>query len=203
MRAVEGAGAAAAVEAGKQIADRGVDAVAHAQAAVLPPALRQAGLFAHLGRVAEEDLAGDRENFGIAEAFEQRRQEIRRHPHVAVQQHHDVVPGGAEPGVRSAAEAQVLRQRQHLDTAGNARAHEIRAAIRRAVIHHDDLVVRVAGQRRAITEGRYFSSRSFPFQLGITTEAAGAARRMAAASAGASAPNSLPAQVRQRQRQRR
>ena len=87
--------------------------MAHAQAAVLPPALRQAGLLADLGRVAEEDLAGDGEDLGIGEAFQQRRQEIGGHAHVAVQQHDDVVLGGAEAGVGAAAEAQILRQRQH------------------------------------------------------------------------------------------
>ena len=128
LRAVEGAAAAAAVEAGEEVVDRVVDAVADAQAAVLPPALREAGLLAELGRVAEEDLAGDGEDLGIAEAFQQRRQEIRRHAHVAVQQHHDVVLGGAEAGIGAAAEAQVLRAgraRSPRETlrAGNRRCH--------------------------------------------------------------------------------
>ena len=113
LATVEGATSAAAVEAGKEVVDCVVDAMAHAQAAVLPPALRQAGLFADFGRIGEEDLAGYREDFGIAEAFQQRRQEVRSHSHVAVQQHHDVVLRRAEAGIRSAAEAQVLRQREH------------------------------------------------------------------------------------------
>ena len=109
LGAVEGAASAAAVEAGKEVVDRVVDAVADAQAAVLPPALREAGFFADFGRVGEEDLAGDGEDFGIAEALQQRRQEIGSHPHVAVQQDHDVVLRRAEAGIGSAAEAQVLR----------------------------------------------------------------------------------------------
>ena len=109
--AVEGAGAAAAVEAREEIGDGGVDAMAHAQAAILPPALREAGLLAELVGVAEEDLAGDGEDAGIAEAFEQRRKEIGGHAHVAVEQHDDVVFGGAEAGVRAAAEAEILVER--------------------------------------------------------------------------------------------
>ena len=112
LRAVEGATSAAAVEAGKQVVDRVVDAVTHAQAAVLPPALREAGLFAELGRVGEEDLAGDGEDLGIAEAFQQRRQKIRSHAHVAVQQDDDLVLRGAEAGIGAAAEAQVLAAAQ-------------------------------------------------------------------------------------------
>ena len=105
-----------------------VDAVADAQAAVLPPALGEAGLFAELGRVAEEDLAGDGEDFGVVEALQQRRQKIGRHAHVAVQQHDDVVLGGAEAGIGAAAEAQILGQREHRDVremwrAGNRRCH--------------------------------------------------------------------------------
>ena len=67
------------------------------------------------------------------------------HPHVAVQQHHDIVPGGAKARVRAAAETQVRGQGQqfHLRKRG---AHEIGAAIGRAVVHHDDFVFRIAGQ---------------------------------------------------------
>src|SRR5690348_12338308 len=92
LGAVESAAPAAAVEAGIEIVDCPVDAVAYAQAAILPPALREARLFADLGRVGEEDLAGNGEDFGIAEAFEQRRKKIGSHSHVAVQQDYDVVP---------------------------------------------------------------------------------------------------------------
>src|ERR1039458_9502729 len=54
--AVEGTASAAAVEAGEEIVDLFVDAMAHAQHAILPPALGEAGFFADLGGVAEEDL---------------------------------------------------------------------------------------------------------------------------------------------------
>ncbi len=67
--AVESAAAAAAVEAGVEIVDCAIDAVANSQAAVLPPALREAGLLADLGCIGEEDLARHGEDFGIAEAF--------------------------------------------------------------------------------------------------------------------------------------
>ena len=164
LGAVEGAAAAAAVEAGVEIVDCAVDAVAYAQAAVLPPALRKAGLLADLGCIGEENLAGDGEDFGIAEALEQRRQEIGSHPHVAVQQHHDVVLRGAEAGIRSAAEAQVLRQREHRHI-GKRCPQKIGAAIRGAVVHHQDLVGRVAGERRA-NAGNVFGQKVFPVPVG-------------------------------------
>ncbi len=115
--------------------------MAHAQAAILPPALRQAGFFAQLGRVAEEDLAGDGEHIGVVEAFQQRREEIGRHPHIAIQQDHDFVFRRAESGVRSAAESQVRGSATSL-TCGKRGAHELRAAIFRPVVHYHDLVVR-------------------------------------------------------------
>ena len=119
--------------------------MAHAQAAILPPALRQAGFFAQLGRVGEEDLAGDGEHIGVVEAFQQRREEIGRHPHIAVQQDHDVVFRRAESGVGAAAESQVARQRHQLDLRETG-ADKLRAAICGAVVHHHDLVVRIARQ---------------------------------------------------------
>ena len=156
--------AAAAVEAGIQIVDCAVDAVAYAQAAILPPALRKAGLLADLGGIAEENLAGDGEDLGIAEALQQRRQEIGSHPHVAVQQHHDVVLRGAEAGIGAAAEAQVLRQRQHRHI-GKRRPQKIGAAIRGAVVHHQDLVGGVAGERRT-NAGNVFRQQVFPVPVG-------------------------------------
>jgi hypothetical protein len=118
----------------------------HAQASILPPALRQPGLFAHAGRVAKEDLAGDRKHIRVREAFEERRQEIGRHPHIAVQQHHDAIPGGANAGVGAAAKAQVLGERQqpHLR---KPLGHEGRAAVGGTIVHHHDFVPGVAGQR--------------------------------------------------------
>src|SRR5262249_34089227 len=59
LDAIEGAASAAAVEAGEEVGDRIVQAMADTQAAILPPALGEAGLFADLGGIAEEDLAGD------------------------------------------------------------------------------------------------------------------------------------------------
>ncbi len=77
------------------------------QTAILPPSLRETGLFAQLGRVAKEDLARDGEDALVAEAFEERRQEVRRYLHVAVQQHDDVVLRGAEAGVGASAETEI------------------------------------------------------------------------------------------------
>jgi len=59
--------------------------VAHADTAVLPPALRQPSLFANFIGVAEKDLAGNGEDAGICKSFEQRRDEIGRDAHIAVQ----------------------------------------------------------------------------------------------------------------------
>src|ERR1019366_5028175 len=106
LPAVEGAGPAAAIETGEEIVDGGVDAMPHAQAAVLPPALGQTGLLANFVRVGEENLAGDREDQGIAEAFEQWSEKAGVHAHVAVEQHHDFVPGGANTRIGTTAEAQ-------------------------------------------------------------------------------------------------
>ena len=79
-------------------------------------------LFAFPGGIAEENLTGYGEHVGIVEPFQQRLQKIGRYPHVAVQQHHDLVLGRAESGVRSAAEAQIFRQR-HQVYLRKARAH--------------------------------------------------------------------------------
>jgi hypothetical protein len=48
LAAVEGAGAAAAVEAGEEAIDALIDAVADAEAAVFPPRLGETSLFANL-----------------------------------------------------------------------------------------------------------------------------------------------------------
>ena len=57
------------------------------------------------------------------------------------------VSGGAEAGVRAAAEAEVAGQRQQLDLR-EMRAHELRAAIGGSVVDHDDFVAGIARQRR-------------------------------------------------------
>src|ERR1035438_9628982 len=117
----------------------------HFQAAILPPALRQSCLFAQLSRIAEENLARDGEHALVAETFDERRQEIRRHLHIAVQQHDDVVPGGAESGIRAAAKTEIPLERQHLHVRKRP-PHELGAAIRRPIVDHDDLVFRIVGQ---------------------------------------------------------
>src|SRR5579862_6018078 len=90
LAAVEGAGSAAAVEAGEEIGDAVVDAVSDAQRAILPPALREAGLLTLSGGIAEENLAGDGEDGGVGEAIEERLQEAEIDAHVAVEEHDDV-----------------------------------------------------------------------------------------------------------------
>jgi hypothetical protein len=63
-----------------------VNAVTDAEAAIAPPTLRQARLLASARSVAEENLASHGEDVLVGEGFEQRREKIALHPHVAVQQ---------------------------------------------------------------------------------------------------------------------
>ncbi len=145
LPAVEGAGPAAAVETGEEIVDGGVDAMPHAQAAILPPALGETGLLADFVRVREEDLAGDGEDLGIAEAFEQRSEKAGGHAHVVVEQHHDAVPGGANTRIGTTAEAQIARQREERDLRERG-SDEIGAAVGGAVVDYHDFVFGIAGQ---------------------------------------------------------
>ena len=70
------------------------------------------------------------------------REEIRLHAHIAIQQHDDVVARGAEAGIRAAAEAEILRQREHADL-GIVRANPVGAAIGGTVVDDDDFAARV------------------------------------------------------------
>ena len=97
----------------------------------------QAGLFAAFRGIAEEDLAGDGEDGFIGEAIKERREKIGLDPHVAVQQHYDIVFRGAKSGIRTAAEAEILRQGKQLHF-GIVRGDPIRAAIDGTVVDHDD-----------------------------------------------------------------
>ncbi len=139
LPAIEGARSSAPVEARKQLVDVRFHSMPHLKPALLPPAFRQTGLFADFIRVGEKDLAGDRKGVFILEAGQQRRQEIAFHPHVAVEQHHDVVLGGSKSGVGAASEAQVVRQREHLYLRKTL-PDELSAAVLGAVVHHDDFV---------------------------------------------------------------
>ena len=133
-------------------------------------------------------------------------QEIRLDAHIAVQQHDDVVLRGAESGVRAAAETQIPFERQQLH------AREWLWRTKSALPSVEPLsttmisFVRIAGQRGFEIEGRYCSSRSRPFQLGITTLAACARGRPDVAGALARAeqharadPSSASATARQQQ----
>src|SRR5262249_50875949 len=98
LGAIEGAASAAAVEAREELGDAGINAVAHAQTAILPPALGEAGFFTELVRVAEKNLAGYGEDVGVRKTFQERSEEVGRNPHVAVEQYDDVVFRRAESG---------------------------------------------------------------------------------------------------------
>ncbi len=117
---VECARAPAAIKAREEAIDGGIFAMAHAQPAILPPAFGQARFFAALRFVAEENLAGDGEDRVIREAREQRREEVRLHAHIGVEQHDDIVLRRAKPGIRTAAEAQVFRQAPARAPPGNS-----------------------------------------------------------------------------------
>jgi hypothetical protein len=121
--------------------------MADPQPALLPPALREACLFPPALRIAEEDLAGNRKDPRIAEPLEERRQEIRRNPHVAVQQNHHIVLRGLDAGIRAATKAEVPLEHHHPHL-GEALADEIGAAVGRAIVDHDDLVPWVVLGRR-------------------------------------------------------
>ena len=99
----------------------------------------------------KKDLAGDGKHELVCEAVEQWLQEIRLDAHVAVEQHDDVVPGGAEAGVRAAAEAQVRRQRDHANIR-EMRSYELRASVGGGVVDNDDLVAGM--MRHRLDDGR-------------------------------------------------
>ncbi len=115
----------------------------HSDGSVLPPGLGQAGLLAQFIRIAEEDLARDREYALIGEGVEQRRQEVWLHPHIAIEQDHDVVLGRAKAGIRSAPETEITFERQH--THGReVLLQKVRAAVLGPVIHNNNFVVGIA-----------------------------------------------------------
>src|SRR5581483_9325755 len=60
--AVECARSTTAIEAGKEILNAVIEAVADAQRAILPPGLGETGLLPLFGGIAEKDLAGDGED---------------------------------------------------------------------------------------------------------------------------------------------
>ncbi len=68
LAAIECAGSASAVKARERAVIAGSIAMADAQSAVFPPALREPGFFAQLVRIAEENLARDGEDFFVGES---------------------------------------------------------------------------------------------------------------------------------------
>ena len=115
--------------------------MADAKCPLLPPAFSQSGLLAELLGIGEEDLAGDGEDFLVGEPVQQWCEKIALHSHVAVEQHDDVVPRGAEACVRSAAEAEILFERDHANLRKGL-AEKLGAAVGRSVVDHDDFATR-------------------------------------------------------------
>ena len=146
--AMEGAGTAAAVEAGEESVDVFVFAMADAEAAIGPPALRETGFFAAFGFVAQEDLTAYGEDgwVGIArigaEAIKEGLKKIGFDAHVAVEQDDDVVFSGAEAGVGAAAEAEVFGKGEEVDF-GVVGADPFGAAVGGAVIDDEDFAAGV------------------------------------------------------------
>ena len=112
---------------------------------------------------------------------------------------------GAKSGVRAAAEAQIAGQAPAASPAETRRAR-IRRCHPSEPLSTTTISLPGLPASASTTEGRYFASRSLPFQLGITTDAP---RRIAAAHSVAAggrrrsrAAAMLPQQIRERQRQR-
>ena len=148
LAAIERAGSAAAVEARIEIVD-GRDRRDGARAGRRSPTSLASGRFLRaacsgsLKKIWQETA----KTFSSVKAVEQRREEIRLHAHVAVEQHDDVVLRGAKAGVRSAAEAEIAIERQHADVRESARAANSALPSVGAVVDDDDLVVGIAAKR--------------------------------------------------------
>src|SRR5579871_4918405 len=111
--------------------------MADTEIAPLPPKFGESGFFANLIGIGKENLAGDRKHLCVSEAVEQGLEEIRFDAHVAIEQNDDIVAGGAEPSVRSTAEAEIVFQRDHANLRESL-ANEVGAAIGRTIVDHDD-----------------------------------------------------------------
>ncbi len=164
---VEGTRSAASVKAGIQLLDRRFDPMPHAKAALLPPALSQPRFFTQLARVGEEDLAGDRKHVFVGESIQQRLQEIAFHAHVAVEQNNHVIARMLKSGIRATAESKIFFERDQPD---RRETLDTRIPRCRRWTPSSTTITSLRGQccAAATTAGRYFSSRSRPFQLGIT-----------------------------------
>ncbi len=106
-----------------------------------PPAFRQAGFLAEFVGVGKEDLASDGEGLVVGEPGQERREEIGFHPHVAVEQHDNVVLRGTEARIGAAAKSEILIQREdaHLRESFSQKR---RAPVFRTVVHDNDFAVR-------------------------------------------------------------
>ena len=75
--------------------------MAHPQAPSLPAANRKASFLPHLLPITEKDLAGDGEYFRVGKSGQQRFKKTGIYLHIVVQQHYNIVLGGANTGIRS------------------------------------------------------------------------------------------------------
>src|SRR5262249_10173760 len=82
--AIKSARSAAAVKAWIQFVDLRLNPMGDAQTALQPPAFRKSGFLAKSRWIGKEDLAGDCKDALVSESVEQRLQEARVDPHVAV-----------------------------------------------------------------------------------------------------------------------
>ena len=114
----------------------------HAQAAVLPPTLREPGFFAELVPITEEDLTRYGEDFRAGKSVKQWLEKVRCDPHVAIEQHDHSIACGTEPRIRAAAETEIFRQSNERYLR-EAVAEEFHASIGGAVVHHYDFILRI------------------------------------------------------------
>src|SRR5687767_15356285 len=117
--------------------------MADTKLAARPRGLRQAGFFTNFIRIAEKNLTRDGEHQIVREGAEQRREEVALHAHVGVEENDDLVLCSAEARIRSAAKALIPREPKHA-YGRKCFLDEIGAAVGRAIIDYDDLVVCVA-----------------------------------------------------------
>ncbi len=152
--AIECARSATAIEAGEQavgtligtLIELGIFAMAYSQPAILPPAMGQAGFFAALRTLPEEDLAGYRKNLIIGESGEKRRGDAGFDAHVVVQEYDDIVLRSSHARVRTAAEAKVFGKREQVHFR-MVLPKPGRAAVGRSVIDDDDFAAGMPGDR--------------------------------------------------------
>ena len=121
--------------------------MAHRQTPIAPTGLCESGFLALLGRIGEEDLRRHREDPRVAEAFEERREKVRLHAHIVVEQDDDIMTRRAKAGVRPAPKADVGFKRQNAHFRELPLEHFTRA-VGRAIIDDQNFVPRVVPESR-------------------------------------------------------